>query len=147
MATKKWQESDFCKMSPVHSAETLQVQNFVKIALPRTVSKINALVNFTQKFKMVTKSGAKVDSLYTLWAKNFVEIALSSTVSKISVFMFHTEIQDGCQKWQESDFCEKLPVHWTPWGLKNFDEITLSHTVKEIEVNLCFCIFRNNSKI
>ena len=25
--------------------------------------------------------------------------------------MFHAEIQDGHQKWHESDFCEKLPVY------------------------------------
>ena len=31
MATKKWRESDFCKMSPVRSADTLRVQNFVEI--------------------------------------------------------------------------------------------------------------------
>ena len=32
-------------------------------------------------------------------------------------------------------------------GVENFDEIPLSHTVKEIEPNLCFCIFGKNSKI
>ena len=39
-------------------------------------------------------------------------------------------------------------VHFlhTPW-VENFDEITLSHTVKEIEANLCFSIFGKNSKI
>ena len=31
--------------------------------------------------------------------------------------------------------------------VENLDEIALSRTVKEIEANLCFCIFRNNSKI
>ena len=31
--------------------------------------------------------------------------------------------------------------------VKNFDEIALSHTVKEIEANLCFAIFGKNSKI
>ena len=31
--------------------------------------------------------------------------------------------------------------------MENFDEIALSHTVKEIEGNLCFCIFGQNSKI
>ena len=30
---------------------------------------------------------------------------------------------------------------------ENFDEITLSCTVKEIEANLCFAIFGKNSKI
>ena len=33
----------------------------------------------------------------------------------------------------------------TLW-VENFDEITLSRTVKEIEANLCFAIFCNNSK-
>ena len=31
-------------------------------------------------------------------------------------------------------------------SLENFDEIALSHTVKEIEANLCFAIFGENSK-
>ena len=30
---------------------------------------------------------------------------------------------------------------------RNFDEITLSRTVKEIEANLCFAIFGKNSKL
>ena len=45
-------------------------------------------------------------------------------------------------------FC-KLPrvqCSDTLW-VKNFDEIALSHTVKEIEANLCFAIFGKNSKI
>ena len=59
MATKKWRESDFCKMSPVHSADTLQVQNFVEIS---------------HRFQD--------ECAYALYA----------------------EIQEGCQKWRESDF-------------------------------------------
>ena len=31
--------------------------------------------------------------------------------------------------------------------VKNFDEITLSCTVKEIEANFCFSVFGKNSKI
>ena len=31
--------------------------------------------------------------------------------------------------------------------VENFDEIALSHTVKEIKANLCFAIFGKNSKI
>ena len=31
--------------------------------------------------------------------------------------------------------------------IKNFDEVTVSRTVKEIEGNLCFAIFGKNSKI
>ena len=43
-------------------------------------------------------------------------------------------------KLQRVDFLD------TPW-VENFDEITLSHTVKEIEGNLCFAIVGKNSKI
>ena len=32
-------------------------------------------------------------------------------------------------------------------SVENFDKIALSHTVKEIEANLCFAIFGKNSKI
>ena len=49
----------------------------------------------------------------------------------------------------EGKFFFTLPrVHSTNilW-VENFDEIALSHTVKEIEGNLCFSIFGKNSKI
>ena len=76
----KWRESDFCKMSPVHSADALRVQSFVEIALSCTISQINALLRFMQKFKMAAKSGRKtifckklpVDSADTLWVQNFI---------------------------------------------------------------------------
>ena len=57
---QKWQQSDFCEMSPVHSADTLRVKNFIKIAISQMVSQINALLHFTQKFKMAAKRGGKV---------------------------------------------------------------------------------------
>ena len=47
------------------------------------------------------------------------------------------------------NFFEKLPrVHFldTLW-IENFDEIALSHTVKERESILCFAILGKNSKI
>ena len=46
-------------------------------------------------------------------------------------------------------FLEKLPRAQCSDALwvKNFDEIALSGTVKEIEANLCFAIFGKNSKI
>ena len=45
-------------------------------------------------------------------------------------------------------FLENCRLHSlnTLW-VENFDEIALSHTVKEIEANLCFAIFGKNSKI
>ena len=97
---QKWQESNFCEKSPVDSADTLLFQNFVEIALSRTVSEINALLHFTQKFKMAAKSGRKV------------------------IFV------KSCQYTLET------------LGVENFYEIPLSWTVKEIEANLCFFIFK-----
>ena len=45
-------------------------------------------------------------------------------------------------------FFENCRVHFldTLW-VENFDEIALSRTVKEIEANLCFAIYGQNSKI
>ena len=39
---EKWWENNFCEKSPVHSADTLWVKNFFKIALSRSVSEISA---------------------------------------------------------------------------------------------------------
>ena len=52
---QKWQENDFWEKSPVDSTDTLEVKNFVKIALSCIVSEINVLLCFTQKFKMAAK--------------------------------------------------------------------------------------------
>ena len=107
MATKKWRESDFCKMSSVHSADTLRVQNFVEIALSHTVSKMSVLLRFTQKFKRAAKSGGKaifvkkspVDSAYILWDKNFCQNrSITHRFRDKCVLTFHAEIQDGHQK-------------------------------------------------
>ena len=49
----------------------------------------------------------------------------------------------------EGKIFKKLPrveLSDTLW-VKNFDEIALSRTVKEIEANLCFAIFGKTSKI
>ena len=48
-----------------------------------------------------------------------------------------------CQKLQNKICFISLDTLW----VENFDEIALSHTVKEIEANLCFAIFGKNSKI
>ena len=71
-------------------ADNLRVQNLVEIALSHTISEMNALLHFTQKFKMAAKSGGKVIfvkshqyTLDTLGFKNFDEIALSRTVKEI----------------------------------------------------------------
>ena len=58
MAAKSGGKAIFVK-SPVDSVYTLRVKNFVEIALSRTISEINALLRFMQKFKMAAESGGK----------------------------------------------------------------------------------------
>ena len=53
---------------------------------------------------------------------------------------FHFGQKFENSKWQR---VHSLDTLW----VENFNEITLSHTVKEIEANLCFAIFGKNSKI
>ena len=62
-------------------------------------------------------------------------------LAKIRKFKMATIFEEGkifsnCQEYNGQ----------TLW-VKNFDEIALSRTVKEIEGNLCFAIFGKNSKI
>ena len=90
----------------------------------------------------------RVHSLDTRWVENFDEIALSRTVKEIeansgfAIFGKNSKIQNGRHFWGGENFFLKLPrVEFsdTLW-IENFDEITLSRTVKEIQVNLCFAI-------
>ena len=56
---QKWWESDLYKKSPVDSAGTLWVKNFVEIALSHPVSEINMFLRLMKKFKMAANSGGK----------------------------------------------------------------------------------------
>ena len=91
----------------------------------------------------------RLHSLDTLWVENFDEIALSRTVKEIeanlcfAIFGKNSKIQNGRHFWGGENFL-KIAKYYIPldtlW-VENFDEITLSRTVKEIEANLCFAIF------
>ena len=82
-------------MSPVHSADTLWVKTFIEIALSRTVSKINAILNFYAEIQHGRQNWQKsdfwekspVDSAYTVQVKYFVEIDLSRSVFKINALL------------------------------------------------------------
>ena len=96
----------------------------------------------------------RLHSLDTLWVENFDEIALSRMVKEIeanlcfAIFGKNLKIQNGRHFRGGENFLEitKSTMLRYPVG-RNFDEITLSGTVKEIEANLCFAIFGKNSKI
>ena len=97
---------------------------------------------------------SRVHFLDTLWVENFDEIALSRTVKEIeailcfAIFGKNSKIQNGRHFGGGENFLKLPRVHCsdTLW-VKNFDEIVLSHTVKEIEANSCIAIFGRNSKI
>ena len=66
---------------------------------------------FTQKFKMAAKMAGKqflrkVASRLCNYpvGQKFCWKLLYLNVCQITFFLFYAEIQDGCQKWQESDF-------------------------------------------
>ena len=84
----------------------------------------------------------RLHSLDTLWVENFDEIALSRTVKEIegnlcfAIFGKNSKIQNGRHFWGGENFWKIAKLHSldTLW-VENFDEITLSRTVKEIEAN------------
>ena len=96
----------------------------------------------------------RVHSLDTLWVENFDEIALSRTVKEIeanlcfAIFGKNSKIQNGRHFWGGENFLKIAKITFLRYPVgENFDEITLSCTVKEIEVILCFAIFGKNLKI
>ena len=96
----------------------------------------------------------RLHSLDTLWVENFDEIALSRMVKEIeanlcfAIFGKNSKIQNG-RHFRGGEIFFKIAKNTMLKYLwvENFDEITLSRTVKEIEANLCFAIFGQNSKI
>ena len=88
----------FWGKSPVDSAYTLWVENFVEITLSCIVSEISVFAFYTEiqdgcqkwrKSDFCKKS--PVDSADNLRIKNFVEIVLSRTVSKIDALLCFTQ--------------------------------------------------------
>ena len=87
MAAKSVVKMIFGEKSPVDSAYTLQVKNFIEVTLSCTISKINALSCYTQKLK---DGGQKwLESDY--WGK----FPVDSSFRDKCAFAFYTEIQDG----------------------------------------------------
>ena len=100
------------------TADTLQVKNFVEIALSHTLYEINVFLHFTQQFKVATIFlGGKTIfdkmwqmTVYTLQVKKIHRnsIVLPFTISEINVFFkFYTYIQDG-RKNGGNDFLKKV---------------------------------------
>ena len=103
-------------------SSTQRVETLLEITLSLRVFEINDIFNFHQNSRWQPKSRSQHKCL----------------------FAFYTEIQDGRQKWWESDFCEKPPVDPADnLQVRNFVEITLSRTACQINV---FCVLYTNSR-
>ena len=65
-----------------------------------------------------------------------------------AIFGKNSKIQNGRHFWGGEFFLKiaKITFLRYPW-VENFDEIALSHTVKEIEANLCFANFGKKFKM
>ena len=135
--------------------DTLQVNNFVEIALNRSVYEINMFLRFTQKFKMAAKwlendfwENAIVGSEDTLWDKNLVEIAVARSVSEINTFLHFTQKFKMAAKMGKPFFGKiggkmifgnNLPVDSAhTLGIKKFVEIALACSISKINVFLNF---------
>ena len=152
-----WREENFLSL---YYSDTLWVKNFDEIALSLIVKEIEANLCFCIFGENLKNQNGRhvwreeifwgLYYLYTLWVKNFEEIALSLTVKEIEaklcfcIFGENSKNQNGRHFWREEIFWGLYYLN-TLW-VKNFDEIALSLTFKEIEANLCFCIFGKNSK-
>ena len=64
--------------------------------------------------------------IYPVGQKFFLKIAHHAPFPRYVFLTFHAEIQDGRQKWRESDFCKKPPVHSGQPGAENFNKIALA---------------------
>ena len=88
-----------------------------------------------------------VHFLDTLWVENFDKIALSRTVKEIganlcfSIFGKHSKIQNGRHFWGEENILKIAKSTLDTLWVENFDKISLSCTVKQIEANLRFFHF------
>ena len=160
-----WEEENFWKLQKVHCSDTLWVESMDEIALSRMVKEIEAnfvFCHFWQKFenskwppflgrrKFFWKL-LRVHFWDNLWVENFDEIALSRTVKEIeailcfAIFGKNSKIQNGCHFGGGENILKLPRVHCldTLW-VENFDEIALSHAVKEIEANSKWEKFENS---
>ena len=108
-------ETKFFENWVFHSAYTLRVENFVEIALSRSISEINTFLRLTQKFKMAAKIGGKTFlqkvasrlCIYPVGQKFCQNRSISLHFQDKRVFAFNAEIQDDHQKWRENNFCKR----------------------------------------
>ena len=138
------------------------VENFDEVTLSCMVKKIEANFCFSifgknSKWPPFLGRGKFFKNCTFLrypMGRKFNKITLFCTVKEIeanlcfSILGKNSKIQNGRHMWGGENFGKLQRVHCsdTLW-VENFDEIALSHTVKEIEANFWFSIFGKNSKI
>ena len=125
-------------------AYILQLENFIKIAGPRTISEIKVFLHFMQKFKMATNNVRKM-IFCTMWQMTLhipspTEILLKSLYLALSLrYMRFTQKFKMAGKNGKRTILPKSGRSTTyTLQLQNFNKIALSHIISEINVSLCF---------
>ena len=144
--------------------DTLWVKNFNEIALSGTVKEIEEILCFSifgknskwppllgrgnffenwQEYIPKIPCGSKIltKSLYLARLRRYKQFCVFPFLAKIRKFKMAAIFWKGKFFWKLA----RLHCLDTLW-VENFDEIALSHTVKEIQAILCFSIFGKNSK-
>ena len=97
---QKWRENDFWEKSPVDSADTLWVKNFVEITLSRSVSEINAFYTEIQdahqklREKLFLMKVARTLCRYPADQKFCRNRSILLRLRDKLIFVFNAEIQD-----------------------------------------------------
>ena len=132
---QKWQESDFCEKSTVDSADNLQVRNFVEITLFRTVSQIKVFCVLHRNSRCPLEVAGKqflrkIASRLCIYPSG-QNCSISHRFPEINAL--YAEIQDGCQKWRESDFLRKVAgrLYRYPAGPKFPRHHSISHRLQD----------------
>ena len=82
---QKWQENDFWEKSPVDSADTMRVKDFIEIALSRFDFRDKEVFAFNAE---IQDGRQKSD---TLWVKNFVENSFILLLLEINMVLSLTQ--------------------------------------------------------
>ena len=135
----------------------MQVRNFIEITLSRIVSQINVFSVLLKISRWPTKNGGKVN--FAKCCQYTLQIPCGSKILSKSLYL---AVFNKCEINAFLHFTQKFKMAAKSGGkvifvkspqytldtlrVKNFDEIPLSRTVQEIEANLYFSIFGENSK-
>ena len=134
-----WEEENFLKLPRVHCSDTLWVDLFIYL--------FGVLRRFQHCTGHITTGSWKGRGNHYIEFARVLYCKLPTNGKQLPAFPLEavTGIEPRPRMWEARvlPLCHRGPSLW----VENFNEIPLSHTVKEIEAILCFASFGKNSKI